>query len=523
MIFRVLRGIPAGPGCRLVLSLLGIVVGMLIALSASAQASAYKTSTELARRIFLPLTSRQASGGPASGSLFGVGDTSEFALAYSPQGMNLAITGGVSALRTSVVWSTIEPVKTSPEHFDWALADGILVPLTNLGFSPLVLILGNPSWAANTPCGPLYDPNDIVAFTRALGARYPGIKYWALYNEVDLTTYSRSGVHNGGCFGEADIDKNGVPDYADYAELMRAARAGLRSGNPAAKLVFGVLAYDNFDPADSPPGYPGGCCFGYSFLDHLLEYMRAHPLAPGEEYSDVLGFNNYVLYDGAYWEHHFAGDGISAKVSALQAVAQKYGFAFPMLASEVSASTTSPSRPDSFHQQALDLAELYIQSSASGLEQSIWWPFADPCPMANAAVNLTAAVAEYKLWGHLTGTPANPNEVSTCAGWTFGIVDNDLTPKLSYFAFKTASEQLRDWKPAKVSSKRGLFKYSFVKDGQEKRVYYTKDGTVHAAWVKARWIRVVDMYGAPTVFKSNGAARITFFVGADPLYVELDP
>lgn len=506
--------------------LIGVSIG--IGLTASANVSATKTAQILLRRIYLPLALQEWSMRTAPVSLFGVSETSEFALASSPPAMNLGLTGSVSGIRTSVSWSAIEPIKHVPPQFDWGSADALLLPLLQQGFSPQVLILSNPTWAANTECGPLYDPNDIANFISALGARYPQVKYWTLYNEVDLTTFSQSTVHNGGCFGEADLDNNGIPDYADYAELMRVSWRALHSANPNAKLAFGLLAYDNFDPADSPPGYPGGCCFSYSFLDQLLAYMQAHPLPAGEQYADVLGFNNYLLYDKAYWEKHFPGDGISAKVNALQTIMAKYGFAFPLLASEISGAITSPDRPGSYAEQARDLAQLYIQSAASRLEQSIWFTYVDfPASCSNAALVAArpnvARIVETQAQANPSSAKAQSEKLSDCSGWTFGILDEDLKPKPSYFAFKTAAEQIGGWTPSKVIAKGELLIYFFTKDGAEKRVYYVKDAGPRQVHIKASQAQVVDLYGKTMLLQPDATGKITLTVGMEPVYVELYP
>ncbi len=511
---------------KLLFGLLCLTLCTLIGLTRSVHVSASSVSAEITPRIFLPLVSGQLNLQPPAVSLFGASDSNSFTMSRSPQGMTLAATAGMSGVRTSVAWAAIEPVKTSPPQFHWQSADAALVPLLQQGFSPQVLILANPTWAASTPCGPLYDPNYIADFVAGLGARYPQVKYWGLYNEVDLTTYSNHHSHNGGCFGEPDLDQNGKPDYADYAELMRVAWRALHGANPEAKLAFGLLAHDNFDPRDSPPGYPGGCCFAYSFADNLFAYMQAHPLPAGEQYGDILGFNNYMIYDRAFWEHYYPGDGISSKANSLQMRMSQYGLAFPMLTSEISATSTHPDFPFSFVQQARDLALLYIQSAASGLEQSIWWTFADmPSTCSNAelvaAHPTLARIAKARVPENLWLLPEKPPSADSCATWTFGIVDEHLKPKPSFFAFKTVQEQLGGWTFSKVVNKNGLFMYVFTRDGKQKRVYYVKDGAVRTLHLKAKRAVHVNVYGTQAVLKPNAQGKVTFSVGLEPVYLEL--
>lgn len=481
----------------------------------------------LTPRVLLPLSLRGYRSEPPTASLFGVSDSTPLALVTTPQGQNLAITAGVYWNRTSVAWIGVEPVPSAPAQFHWDGPDSVIPPLLAQGIQPLVLIGDNPSWAAATPCGPVHNVADLAEFVGALGARYPAVRYWGFYNESDLTTYSVSHVSNGGCFGETDLDHNNTPDYADYAEMMRAAWKALHSANPEAKLVFGLLAYDNFDPNDSPPNYPGGCCFGYHFLDNLLGYMRAHPLPAGEQYADVLGFNDYRLYNDYYWELFYPGDGIAAKINALRQKMQEYGFNFPMLASEVSSGGTEPAAGGiSYHEQARDLARMMTQSAASGLDMSVWWTFADyPNPCGNStAVASDLPAGQIKLAGALRAARkqggASPDEL--CSWPTHGIVDEYQRPKPSYYAFKIVSEQLRGWTPLAFKTKAGLSVFTFEQGPREKRVYYVKSGGPRTVTLTSPELRVVDLFGAPKVLRADDKGKVTLTVGEDPIYVELN-
>src|SRR5436190_230265 len=93
------------------------------------------------------------------------------------------------------------------------LTQRVYLPLQylNSGVEPFVLILTTPSWAGTTPCGPLYNNQDFADFFGAAVARYPWVKYWGLYNEVDGSVYSTLHGSSGGCFGEHDLDNDGIP------------------------------------------------------------------------------------------------------------------------------------------------------------------------------------------------------------------------------------------------------------------------------------------------------------------------
>src|SRR5581483_11691515 len=105
---------------------------------------------------------------------------------------------------------------------------------------------------------------------------YQNVRYWALYNEPDNAAYPESG--GAGCFGGNDLNGNGRPDVQDYAEQLRLAWQAIHQANPNALLVTGALAFDNFDKASLPPGYPGGGqggTFNYNFAPQLFAYMQA--------------------------------------------------------------------------------------------------------------------------------------------------------------------------------------------------------------------------------------------------------
>lgn len=485
--------------------------------------------TDLMPRVYLPLVLNAYQAGPLPSALFGVSDSSTLVLDNTAEGLNLAVTAGVHWNRTSVSWKLTEPTRTTPDHFSWAGADHAILPLLQNGIHPLVLIMQNPAWAANTPCGPVNDPNDMAQFVGALGARYPQVQYWALYNEVDLTVYSKGSANNGGCFGEYDLNHNGIPDYADYAEMMRASTQALHAANPEAKLAFGLLAYDNFDPKDSPPGYPGGCCFGYHFLDNLLGYMKQHPLPDGEQYADVLGFNDYRIYNDNYWELHNPGDGIAAKSNALRAKMQEFGFDFPMLASEVSSFGTLPALYGiSFHDQARDLSRMFTQAAETGLVMTVWWPFADfPTPPCGKTAAVAPLLPEEQI--QLLQTPSaksNSSEIqggaATCSWWTFGIVDETLKPKLSYYAFQTAAQQLGGWTPMNFKSNNGVSTFFFAQGTRRKRVIYVKNGDPRKKQIRASWARVVDMLGNSTLLQAGASGKIRLTISMDPIFVEIE-
>jgi hypothetical protein len=458
----------------------------------------------LTPRVYLPFQARDYAAVPPPDGRVGVSDRTGFAVAKSPQSLNLLYTGGIRWNRTSVSWANIEPENTTPDHFDWDTADAALVPLFDSGIEPLVLILNSPTWAASTNCGPVYDPAALAEFVGAVVARYPKVRYWALFNEVDGAVYSIYQASSGGCFGEPDLDGNGQADYADYAELMRVTWKALHTANPNAQLVFAVLAYDNFTPASAPPGYPGGCCFNYHFLDDLLKYMQEHPLPPGDRYADVLGFNDYLAYNLAYWNGQDTGMGVEAKANYLRKIMGKYGFDFPLVITEMSSWPTEPSAEGVPQRtQARQAVQMFAQAFYAEILFTVWWTW-DDYPDEDCQVNVKCDVFKY------------------------GLVDVNLKPKLSYYAVQNLVNELYGWEPARSKITNNHVELVFKKGSDRKHVVYAltntfEDKTVNVTF-KAERVRVVDMMGQVSVHRDEGGkGRVRLRIDADPRYVEINP
>ncbi|MCC7162359.1 MAG: hypothetical protein IT331_07690 [Anaerolineae bacterium] len=470
-------------------------LGFLWLLGSSTGAGAYATGATLTPRVFVPLAQRAWEYSPPIEMPLGASDSSVDQVASSQAMMDLFRAAGGVYNRTSVSWRQIEPTNRSPQEYDWTFADSQLNTLTNNGVQPFVLILTNPSWASNTPCGPVYDNADMAEFVGALAARYPAVRYWALYNEVDSMTYSR-GFHSGGCFGEADLDQNGNPDFADYAEMMRAVWKAMHTANPNARLAIGQLSYDNFTAETRPDWYNGGCCFNYHFLDNLLGYLSANPLPEGEKYADALGFNDYKFYNDHVWQRRYTQVGVGAKAAALREVMAKYGVDLPLVITELSGDSTDAGGV-SLDEQARQVAQLMIQGYFYDIKTLIWWVYQD--------------------------FPDSCVVHTNCGNWKFGIVDQDETPKPSFFAFQVVGEQLRGYTPVKARNGVNVVQFTFGKGEREKHVFYTKNPNGKTKTFKARHLLVTDMYGNTTWYTHQGDKKIKLQLTPAPIYVEINP
>lgn len=435
------------------------------------------------------IVSSARADGPISSAYFGMDDGG--VVTKRAENFDLIKGVGASYLRISLYWKWIEPAPTSPENFNWGYPDSYLLPIRDGGMTPLVFISENPAWAASTTCGPIDTTNPVLLaefaeFMGGLATHYPYVKTWVMYNEAD---HSRGeSMTTGGCFGDhktGDINSNGVPDSAEYAEMTAAARIAVHQANPDALVGF-AIAFDDFDSDTCPPGYPGGCPplshFNYYFLPNLMNYIAAHPRTDGQPYADFVSFTYYDIY-GPFWERQTSGvgwHGIQAKAAAIRQRMRDAGVNMPLLVTE----TGDDSQPSwlGLDGQSKCLTMTFVRGLAADLKAVTWWTFADH-PLLN---------------------------------WYYGIVDVDFNPKPSYTAYQRVAQELSGWTFESVRRKQPTVEvYSFRRDGKRKFVAWSAD--VSPGWVSpcarqrtpqtfqlnAKRVLVLDMYGKGKVYKDN--------------------
>lgn len=427
----------------------------------------------------------------------------------------LARATGAPYLRTAVYWSAVEPTNTTPDNYNWSLLDSYFNRAFSADVIPLAYVAENPSWAANTACGPIDTTNETLRaefaeFVGALAARYPQIKRWGLYNESDG---SRVDLHTGGCFGDTvngDLNANGVPDYAEYAEMAGIARDAVHQANPDAQL-FITVAFDDFDIPTCPPGYT--CLppshFDYNFLPNLFGYMAQHPRSNGQPYADTLAFTYYDIY-GPYWERQSSGagsHGIQAKAAAIRKRMQDAGIAMPLLVVETG--DDSQAGWIGADGQSRCLAISHVRGMASGLQLMTWWTFVD-------------------------------NPVKT---WYYGLVDVNQNLKPSYTAYQTLFQQMNGWTYSKRWEKNeSVEAYLFTLGGKKKWVAWSNraqsDGKSPCAYprkkarmnFRAKRLSVTDLYGNAKIIRDDHAGdlnprpgRIRLALDGSPQYVVVNP
>ena len=158
--------------------------------------------------------------------------------------MDEAVDANAGIIRTTVYWSRIAPRRPSnPSNpFDSAYRfddlDEFVRGAQSRGLETLLTIWGTPDWA-NGSKGQNFAPtrmSDLTAFARALASRYSGrypgypfVRFFSVWNEPNLQQFLAPTYNSKG---------KPVSPFT-YANLYRAAYAGLKGGSPGARVGAG--------------------------------------------------------------------------------------------------------------------------------------------------------------------------------------------------------------------------------------------------------------------------------------------
>lgn len=172
--------------------------------------------------------------------------------------LSAAAATNASIVRTTVYWASVAPTRPADaaDPFDPAYQFGDLDQLVRTAelddMTVLLTIWGTPGWA-NGGRGLNYAPArmaDLQQFAQAVAARYSGrypglpfVGYFSLWNEPNLSEFL------------APTFTNGKPSSpAIYAQMARAAYAGIKAGNQRALLAIGETSPRGRDKPSPSPG-----------------------------------------------------------------------------------------------------------------------------------------------------------------------------------------------------------------------------------------------------------------------------
>ncbi|HEY5873625.1 MAG TPA: cellulase family glycosylhydrolase, partial [Gaiellaceae bacterium] len=193
---------------------------------------------------------------------------------------------GSTIMRLLVHWNTTAPTApASPaDPFDPAyrfddIDEAVRSAQTN-DLEVMITISGTPRWAnrGQTPNVAPTRMADFQAFARAIASRYSGrndgipfVRFWSVWNEPNLTTFLKPQFNAKG--------KSVAP--ATYARIAAAGFAGIKAGNPLAKVAVGETSARGRDK-------------------RVKGVSDSH--SPGKFAELVAKANKRLRFDG--WAHH---------------------------------------------------------------------------------------------------------------------------------------------------------------------------------------------------------------------------
>jgi hypothetical protein len=405
-------------------------------------------------------------------------------------GITYAVDVGASWVRAPVSWKLIEPTDVRPDQYNWADPDNIITDPAQRGLNLLVTINSAPEWAATYTNGPI-DKVDLGEFTEFVGSlveRYDGdgfddapgspvVSNWEFYNEPDCGDEFRASLPSGvyaywGPFGD------------EYAAMLKAVYPVVKEANPNARVVFGGMSYDWFEDQDG--------IFVREFLDDVLA-------AGGGDYFDVMNIHAYPAFS-TNWASQ--GPGLLQKTEFVRAKMLSYGIDKPIMITEAGwFSNDGPPHYSSPESQARHVVELYTQGMAGDAQVLIWFMLKEPGGF-------------YGDWG---------------------LLDYELSPKPSYVAYQTISDELgaarfeRILSPAETGTG-DMEAYKFSDKLHQKDIYVAwldpmDTSSVQPLLLSSSTATVRDIYGnAHDVADGHDGmldGMVTIEVGGQPVYVEI--
>jgi hypothetical protein len=404
---------------------------------------------------------------------------------FSPATLDMLKASGAGAVRMYLSWNRVEPSNVPPTQYNWAAYDQSFKALAERGLQPITVIQDCPTWACSRTDGPIRAERvgDFVEFMGALTARYSkaayNAHYWEFWNEPDSTASAGGINYNWGMYG------------ARYAAMLGAVRPAMKAADPAAQLVLGGVAYDNFQESGGP--------FYRRFVDDVLD-------AGGGQHLDAFNFHYYV--QNIHW------CSFTAKLNELRAKLKARGLNLPIMSTETGY-TSDPNFGSSDDTQSLYVAQAYAQTAGEGMLSTTWFLIKD----------------------FNTNVP----------GWQIfqksGLIDRAGAPKPSHQSYKVAVAQIGQRPPVRaLGAAEGV--------AGTMRGYELAGDAAHSGplWVVWAWDlspntascgaappardftiasrlapnvrRVLDIYGQSLSTRSRPDGSLVFSLDARPVYIE---
>jgi len=352
---------------------------------------------------------------------------------------------------TSLNWFVIEPnAPVGGIHtYDWSSFDIKVSNAHMAGMNVFVLVLGNPSWAAQYAGGPVYNIQNLVDFVTAMAERYDGdglqdapgsplVNDWSFYAEPD------NGDLGHALAGKGYWGNNGE----GYADMLYTISPAIHSANSGARVMIGGLAYDWFTEDNGP--------FVRSFLNTTLQRLN-NTYGGAAQYLDAVAFHYYPI--SARWPT------IRDKALEIQSIMSQNGVGnLPLLVPEMGY-WSDPAAGSSETLQAGRLIESYVRGLSVGIEHMSWFTVFDGGSLTEA-------------YGLFRGT--------------------DLSnPKLAYTAYQTMTGELYGARYAGALTAPGAEGYRFtLANGSTKTVLWSTVAPSAQVSFAQTCLHRVDMLGS---------------------------
>lgn len=175
---------------------------------------------------------------------------------------------GVTQIRVFLPWRAMEP---SRGGYNWAVSDRILDAAAQRGIAVVGAVTSTPVWASRNgfwlPNAAPNDPADYARFMTQLALRYgaaggnPRIAAYEIWNEPN-----------------ANIGWSPEPNVAGYTALLKAAYTAIKTVEPTALIIGGVLG--------------AGLSFG-TWTINPVNYLSQMYAQGAQGYFDALSFHPY--------------------------------------------------------------------------------------------------------------------------------------------------------------------------------------------------------------------------------------
>ena len=206
----------------------------------------------------------------ASARALGIAESNLYFM--SPDELSTAIAAfevmGVTQIRIFLPWRAMEPSRGT---YNWTISDRILDAAADKGIAVVGAVTSTPIWAADNgfwlPNAAPRDPADYASFMTQVAMRYgagsarPRIAAYEIWNEPN-----------------ANIGWSPEPNVAGYTNLLKTAYSAIKSVEPGALIIGGVLG--------------AGLSFG-TWTINPVDYLTQMYANGARGYFDALSFHPY--------------------------------------------------------------------------------------------------------------------------------------------------------------------------------------------------------------------------------------